>query len=244
MQVILGQISLIARLKERYDVNAINVCGREALEKLGFQTGCYKFCYDYIKKNFTDIEWVAFIDVDEFLDFNSMKANQFLAQQKFADADLIHLNWKCYGDNDLVHYDSRPVMERFTKPVPIDAIYNTKFMREGTYLNSHVKSILRVNDRFLEFLTPHTAAFKDCKCVDADGKLVDCASPWQSISYDSGCVKHYVTKSTEEFIKRKLSNNSRADATFNSKIDEEIENYFNINTKTYSKMELIKTIKS
>ena len=172
-----------------------------------------------------------------------MKANQFLAQQKFVDADLIHLNWKCYGDNDLVHYDSRPVMERFTKPVPIDAIYNTKFMREGTYLNSHVKSILRINDRFSDFLTPHTATFKDCKCVDADGKLVDCASPWQSISYDSGCVKHYITKSTEEFIKRKLSNNTKATDSLTSSFDEELTNYFNINCRTYSKMELINSIK-
>ena len=45
--------------------------------------------------------------------------------------------------------------------------------------------------------------------------------------------------SIEEFIKRKLSNNSRATDSIISNIDEEINNYFNINTKTYSKIELI-----
>lgn len=234
-----GQISLVSRLKQRYNIEAINVCGREALEKAGMQTGCYHFMYNYIKENFTDIEWIAYIDIDEFLDFNSMKANQFLAQDKFKDVDEIHLNWKCYGDNDLVYYEPRPVMERFTKPLPIDAVYTTKFMRPGTYLNSHVKSIVRVNDRFVGFDTPHTAMFNDCKCVNGEGVPVDCTSPWQSINYNSGCVKHYITKSTEEFIKRKLSNNTRATDSIISNIDEEINNYFNINTKTYSKIELI-----
>ena len=102
-----------------------------------------------------------------------------------------------------------------------------------------MKSILRVNDRFKGFHTPHTAIFDNCKCVDADGILNDCNSPWQTISYESACIKHYITKSTEEFIKRKLSNNTKADDVLNSIIDEEIENYFNINTKTYSKMKLI-----
>lgn len=230
---------MISNLKERYDVNAINICGREALVAVGYQTGCYNFCYNYVKQNFPNIEWIAYIDIDEFLEFNSMKANEFLTQPKFTNVDLIHINWKCYGDNDLVHYDPRPVMERFTKPIPIDSIYSTKYIPDGTYLNNHVKSILRVNDRFQGFHNPHTAEFKDCKCVNADGKLEDCTSPWQSITYESACIKHYITKSTEEFIKRKLNNNSRADATFNSIIDEEIENYFNINTKTYSKIKLI-----
>ena len=238
-----SQINLIAPLKEKYDINVINVCGREILEKAGLQTGCYKFCYEYIKQNFPDINWIAYIDIDEFLNFNSMKVNEFLSQEKFNDVDLIHLNWKCYGDNDLVYYEPRPVMERFTRPVPIDAIYNTKFIPEGTYLNNHVKSILRVNDRFIEFNTPHTALYKDCKCVNCDGEIVDYTSPWQSINYNSGHIKHYITKSTEEFIKRKLNNNTRADAEFNSIIDEELINYFNINTKTYSKLELIKNYK-
>lgn len=238
-----SQINLIATLKEKYDINAINLCGREMLEKVGLQTGCYKFCYEYIKQNFPDINWIAYIDIDEFLNFNSMKVNEFLSQEKFNDVDLIHLNWKCYGDNDLVYYEPRPVMERFTRPIPIDAIYNTKFIPEGIYLNNHVKSILRVNDRFIEFNTPHTALYKDCKCVNCDGEIVDYTSPWQSINYNSGHIKHYITKSTEEFIKRKLNNNTRADAEFNSIIDEEIVNYFNINTKTYSKLELIKKYK-
>lgn len=73
-----GQISLVSRLKQRYNIEAINVCGREALEKAGMQIGCYRFMYNYIKENFTDIEWIAYIDIDEFFDFNSMKANQFL----------------------------------------------------------------------------------------------------------------------------------------------------------------------
>ena len=206
------------------------------------QDGCYKFCYDYIRNHFPDIEWIAFIDIDEFLDFDSMSANQFLSQQKFADVDEIHLNWKCYGDNDLVHYDPRPVMERFTKPVPIDAMYSTKYMIKGTYLNSHVKSILRVNDKFVEFHTPHTAYLDNGKCVNCEGILVDDKSPWQTITYNGGCVKHYITKSTEEFIKRKLKNNSRATDSLLSNYEDEITNYFNINTKTYSKMELIKSL--
>lgn len=223
----------------------IDVRGREKLEKIGLQTGVYVFALNYIKEHFKDIEWIAFIDIDEFLSFDGMKANTFLGQDKFKDTDLIHLNWKCYGDNENIFYVDKPVLERFTTPLPEDVLYGSLYIKQGLYLNKHVKSILRVNDHFKQFATPHTILFQDdydCTCKNVAGDLVNNKSPFQSICYNGGHIKHFITKSTEEFIKRKLSNNTRADATFNSKIDEELDHYFAVNTKTWSKWCLIETL--
>ena len=236
-----GQLNLIKRNNTK--CIGINVRGREQLEKVGYQTGLYKFSYNYIKENYADVSWIAFLDVDEFLDLDGMKVNQFLNQDKFKDADLIHVNWMCYGDNELVHYDPRPVMERFTKPLPIDALYDTFYLNKGIYINKHVKSIVRVNDNFKEFHTPHTVIFKnECKCVNVAGKPVDNTEPWQTICYEGGHIKHFITKSTEEFKKRKCMDNNRADATFNSKRNEEVEHYFSINTKTFAKWNIFNNL--
>lgn len=170
-----------------------------------------------------------------------MKANDFLAQDKFKDADLIHVNWKLYGDNDLVYYEPRPVIERFTKPAPIDIIYSTKVIGKDHYYNQHVKSIVRVNDKTFKFNTPHTVVYNtECKCVNVNGEIEDSKCPIQNICYNGGHLKHFITKSTEEFIERKLHNNSLASSdSINSIFEDEVIAYFNINAKTYSKCKLI-----
>lgn len=232
-----GQLVIMNQYSQ---VIPIDVLG-DKLKNIGYQVNLYKNLHDFIKQNYPEIEWIAYIDIDEYLDLDGMKVNDFLSQDKFKDADLIHVNWKCYGDNDLVYYEPRPVIERFTRPAPIDLVYSdTQFCGDRFYMNNHVKSILKVTDKEFTFTSPHSVVFKDdSKCVDVAGNLQNGDIPFQPICYDGGHLKHFITKSTEEFIERKLKNNTRADFG-NSKYLEEFTNYFNINTKTFTKLKLIK----
>lgn len=236
------QFNLCNYYSKIYPVKCIYCCGRETLKNMGLQQGVYKNVYNYIKENSKDIDWIAYIDVDEYLYLDGMSINNFLCQDKFKYVDLIHVNWKCYGDNDLVNYEPRPVTERFTKPLPIDAMYNNQFIGKDIFVNMHVKSIVRVNDKEPVFDSVHTFHYdKDIKgnCVNVAGEPVDCRLSYQAICYNGGHIKHFVTKSTEEFIERRLKDNPRIDGDFNRDKTVEIESYFNINTKTYSKIKLI-----
>lgn len=240
-----GQLKVITGLQKKgYNIFPMDARGREKLEQLGFQTGAYLRTYRYIKKNHEDVEWVAFIDIDEYFDFDGLSVKEFLGQAKFRDADSIHVNWKLYGDNDQLYYEPRPVIERFTKPAPLDVLYNTRSVGKGFYHNQHVKSIVRITDKEFRFRTPHTVVFKEnSKCVDVDGGIVDGRSPFQTVNWNGGHLKHFITKSTEEFFERKLKSNPRADTKIvHSVFNEELESYFNINTKTHSKMCLIERL--
>ena len=67
----------------------------------------YRFEYDY----------VMFFDVDEFLILNNYKnIHYFLRDKKYDKCEVIHIQWVTYDDNDLVHYDNRPLNLRFTRP--------------------------------------------------------------------------------------------------------------------------------
>jgi hypothetical protein len=237
-----NQIKVITELqKSNYKIYPVDARGREKLESLGFQEGTYFKTYQYIKKNHKDIEWIAFIDLDEYFDFDGLTVKEFVNQDKFKMADLIHINWKLYGDNEQIYYEDRPVIERFTKPAPIDAVYNTHIIGKGFYFNMHIKSLVRVTDKEFVFCSPHTVVFKEeSKCMNVSGGIEDGKLPFQNICWTGGHLKHFITKSTEEFIQRKLLNNPRADSkTEISVYNEEIESYFNINTKTHTKLSLI-----
>lgn len=237
-----GQMKVITNLQQsKYEIYPVDARGREKLEQLGFQDGSYLRTYNYIKENHKDIEWLAYIDLDEYFDFDGLNVKEFLNQDKFKKTDLIHVNWKLYGDNDQVYYEPRPVIERFTRPAPMDVLYNTYTMGKGYYHNQHVKSIIRVTDKEFVFCTPHTVIFKEeSKCMNVEGGIEDGNIPIQNVNWNGGHLKHFITKSTEEFIERKLRNNPRADSkTVYNVFKEELDSYFNINIKTHTKMSLI-----
>ena len=233
------QFNEINRISNLYNIQIFDYRGRDALINAGYQSGIYYIMYDYIRKVFPECKWVAFIDIDEYFDFDGYKVGEFLHQQKFKQADIIHVNWKCYGDNNLTHYDPRPVIERFTVPAPIDCLYDNT-IPEGLYMNNHVKSIVKVQNK--EFLPNgvHTFYFKEgTKCLDVEGKVVDEMSPYQIVCYNGGHLKHFITKSTEEFIDRKILCSTRADMDTCDIFDTMIYRYFNINVKTFTKQYMI-----
>ena len=48
-----------------------------------------------------------------------MDINTYLYNNKFKKCEIIILNWVVYGDNNLIKYDNRTLIERFTEPFRI-----------------------------------------------------------------------------------------------------------------------------
>lgn len=183
----------------------VDVIDRRGKEKglvyfgnINLQPLTYIDCYE---DRLSDFDWVCFFDIDEFLEFrNGFDMFSFLQQSIFDDCGTILVGHETYGDNDLVTYDSRPVVERFTK------------LSNAWKDECFVKSIVRTKEivdgeNLLHFI--HCFRLKDKKVCFDDGTECLCKKwhmPIMSEGSTSGNIvlKHYKTKTIEEYFKRHL----------------------------------------
>ena len=144
----------------------------------------------------TRCKWLSFFDFDEYLvmHFNESKnitVQEFLSNPLFKKCDAIEFNWLMYTDNNLLYYDNRTLLERFTEP------------NYENYANRFVKSIVRGNLNTTIFTrTIH----------QADTHLRLCNSLGEPASYYPDCIippifkyaylMHFNTKSAEEYAKK------------------------------------------
>ena len=97
------------------------------------QAELYQITYEKYRNK---CQWFLLFDLDEYLVVyfekdKSLTLKEFLPNEIFNKCEAIEFNWVIYGDNELIHYDKRPLVERFTEPY-----FESK-------ANIYVKSILR-----------------------------------------------------------------------------------------------------
>jgi hypothetical protein len=166
--------------------------------KICFQYPAYMECYKKYKDSY---DWMAFFDIDEFLELRKHNNIQdFLMQERFDSFDMIHVNWKTYTDSGKIHYSDEPVQERFTKTMAYKKCVKYNFPE-----NNHVKSIVRCNKHDeLQFIpNPHSPINVET-CCNGVGEPVDAELPFCEYNFEDVFLKHYTTKSLEEWITRKM----------------------------------------
>lgn len=163
------------------------------------QLAAYQDCYDRHNKEY---DWIAFFDCDEFLTFadETYDIHLFLNQRKFLPFQMMHINWKIYGDNELLDNDGRSVVERFKNPVlPLD------FMTRGVPWNKTTKSIVRGGLSAIVWkATAHTPTSKYYYCCNSEGVAVRTNSALQEIEFKTVFLRHYRTKSIGEWVRNKM----------------------------------------
>lgn len=192
--------------------------------------------YDHCFSSFS-FDWCAFIDIDEFITFSEGSGihsiNQFLSDK--SEFDVVVLNWMCYGDNGHVYYKEDPVLKRFPKPIlPITFVAS---LYDGKPENSHVKSIVNkranVNWKEERFPSPNPHIPGGVKTVcNALGYSLNDAHPWQSINFEVAYIRHYITKSLEEYSIR--INRGTADTA--SKMRYSVSRFFRYNSISLAKL--------
>ena len=162
----------------------------------GYQSAAYNEVY---RKYGSEYDWIAFFDFDEFLTFGSGYTLKKMLG-KCAGYDCVLVNWECYGDNGLVHNDMRKVQERFTEPLPMDLYVQYT----GHTENEHCKSIVRGGLGEICFKSnPHLPDTR-LRCCTADGKRCE-HTVFQQVDFTVARLKHYITKTVEEYMVRKWS---------------------------------------
>lgn len=181
-----------------------------------------------------DFDWIAFFDFDEFLEVNGMNAKEWLSEFP-DDCEEILTNWMCMTDNNLVHYDDRPLMVRFREPMPFDRPVQYSFPD-----NCHVKSIIRGGLPILLFRgNPHVP---DTPLKAYNASRVRCQnSPWQPIDFTTAHLKHFTTKTIEEWMTRKMKVGT-PDREPKSFLPFYKDRFFKINEMTQAKLDYLKSL--
>jgi len=186
-------------------------------------------CYKIFNKKFN---WIAFYDIDEFLQIRNFNdINDFLSLPRFKKCQSILINWKNFGDNDKLYYESKPLSERFPKP-----FYLNKSKKYSIYFRSAAKTIVRGGLKIEWGHLPHY--LKNTINCRPDGTILKnyFSPPQYSVAY----LNHYTTKSTEEYAD-KLNKGDVILRTDKKYIKNKIFNYyFLFNSKTKKKFDIFK----
>jgi len=152
--------------------------------------------YTEVLKNTTGIDWLGFIDTDEFISINSDLSLKKLLLDIFKNEKIgaIALNWAIFGSSLLLEKENGLVTERFK--------YRA-FQKFNS--NHHFKSILQINSVSSVGGTPHKFQLKnDKKYVHSDGSvLIDNQTHGEGLSdkviLTPIKLNHYMLKSKFEF---------------------------------------------
>ena len=136
---------------------------------------------------------MSFYDFDEFLELNpkDITIQEFLNNDRYKECQNIKINWLIYySKNETLYYDNKPLQKRFDK-----AFYNS-------LLNIHIKSTVRggmAKNYWSKWTNPHSSLIKFKSC-SSSGKFVNSKTPFiEPPDYKYAFIKHYYTKSFEEY---------------------------------------------
>jgi len=194
-----------------------------------YQCKAYEDCY---AKHGHEYAWIGFLDFDEFLRWDGKKKIASMFSLYIADCVLI--NWRTMTDNGLVHYDDRPLAERF--PVAMEQEKRVKYSWPE---NRHVKCFLRGGLSNVRFDSPHYSKTK-MLCVNVRGEVVEQSAFSKTIEWSPMRIDHYWTKTAEEWMQVKLSRGYPCpDAYLQNFMTAQARYFFAVNERTPEKEAII-----
>lgn len=193
-----------------------------------YQTNAYTSFYKEHSKQF---DWVAYIDIDEYITIVDGDIKSFLCSEKFNNADGVRLCWKCYTDSNHITVDNNYSVNRFTDYNSLWATQAKTIIRGGlVYVNQigiHTTTSLKNAVNSIGFPCWYNGDAKHQ--VNIGEKYV----------WDCAYIKHYRFKTIQEFVDVKLKNwNQKYIKSKWINLDE----FFKLNKKTPEKIQYLKSI--
>ena len=196
----------------------------------GRQKPAYEDCYN---RHNQEYGWIGFFDFDELVWIqDGRKASDLLSG--FDYADVLVMNWQTMTDNGLLHYEPKPMKERFTEGTG-----------EDFQINRHVKSFVHTGIKGISFNDPHCPNAPKLMVVNVHGISVKQIPIQDQVIHDIARVDHYDTKTAEEWVAKnrrgwpdatkEISDRRRASA---------IDIFFAINQRTKEKEEILSVLKT
>lgn len=154
----------------------------------------YGIVYEKYKQK---CNWLTFFDFDEYLYMESengtkLNLREYLNLPTYDQCEAIIFNWLMYGDNELVHYDNRTSIVRFTRPD-----YNN-------YANRFVKTIVRGNlSKAFGIGSSIHLSNREIKKCNSLGKTPRYYPDSQVPPvHQNAYIMHFNTRTAEEYVKK------------------------------------------
>jgi GT2 family glycosyltransferase len=192
-------------LSNKYKIKIFHVADRTGRSP---QTFFYNFIQNEVAH---EVDWMAFIDGDEFLFSPEQKLigsilEQFLKDKVYALA----VYWTCFGSSNIVKEPSGLIIENYRYRAPNDLP-----------VNKHIKSIVyqRVAGA-IQFYNPHLVS-ADFQVFDEKLRPIDAPiSPYEP-TFSILRINHYLTQSREYFLNiKKHAGNADDESSANVKGDD------------------------
>lgn len=201
--------------------------------KIKYQLPCYN---EFLNKYHKIYDWVSFLDCDEFIELrNYDNIKEWLSQYRFNNFEQILVQLEQYGDNDLIRYDDRGVIERFIQPTTLTLKEGRLFQTKPFYKTLNYKENDFIKEKFVNAIKP----LYNTTC-DVNGEKI---MPTKILfTHNPDCIiKHYKTKTIEEYIER-----HKHDCYYDNNIQliaRKLKSFFEISKSNYKikdKVEIIK----
>ena len=190
----------------------------------GLQKDAYEKCY---RDHSDEYEWIGFFDFDELVYLE--KCDDIHDFLKDYDADVVSLNWMTMTDNGLVHYDERPMAERFTQGTGEDFV-----------INRHVKSFVRSGINGISFNDPHIPNAPALQCENVLHERIEQIPVQPKVIHKVAYIKHYNTKTADEWATLKMHRLSPCGDDYNREMKaKNVDYFFGINERTPEKEEIL-----
>lgn len=196
-----NSIEVLDELSKKYDITYMNVADDIETPQLAV----YKYAY---KEYNHEVDWMAFIDGDEFLFSPKAKnINEILENHYHSKTSALCVYWVCFGSSGHINEPNGLVTENFRYRGSMNML-----------ANRHVKSIVKGRQGSLVDVcqNPHIF-FTPLGSYDEVGRLIEHASPDWEPSHETIRINHYVTQSRSFYEANKAIAGTAMDSN-NSKI--------------------------
>lgn len=225
---------LLSEFIEKEQVELRDVRGQRAMQRV---------VYNEFYHN-DDFDWVAIIDIDEFITINKTKyksIKEFI--EKNSTADAIFLYWQTYGDSGKTYPEKSnkqvSILKQYNKPSNKYALIDNALKSQNSWGKSIIKKGLQINYLHEHFVTdPVTLNYVDCFGKEVSPYLFYPDESYVESTYKECYIKHLYTKSLQEYIDCKVKRpaaNSLGEMHFPSK-------YFKVNDINEDKRKYLESI--
>lgn len=157
---------------------------------------------EFYKNNKDKYNYIAYFDLDEFLILHKTNdIHEYLSNPKFINFDSICINYKTFGDSDLLTVENNDYncLTRFTKPVFKESEkYNNKgykkIVKTDVILNSDINHVHFISKDF-----SNQCNNAGTKC-NVSGKDDVKHSFLNNSNVEDAQLNHYCTKTLEEYV--------------------------------------------
>jgi hypothetical protein len=138
-------------------------------------------------------EWIAFLDVDEFLVLHAHQTLGELLATMQAACSAVAFNQRFYGSSGQLFPDDRLVIERFVRTAPADHP-----------LNAWIKTVARTR-RIADVVNPHGCTLSSGFYAEPGGQrcAIEEDSRTRTVSLGVGQYNHYILKSQAEYLRKR-----------------------------------------